>query len=324
MKTGKLSETILKRSVIKQLRSNRKEVLQGAAVGCDCAFFSCRKEGMSVASVTTAVVHDHEAMTVVTAAANNIAAGGGSPAAVLVAAVFPKEAREAEIKELTAEVESACSALGIQVAGGDVRISSQVKKTVLTVTVLGYAKAEETSLPGKCRPGQDVVMSKWIALQGTALAAARREQELIKRFPVYMVEEAKAFASFVSVIPEAAIAVKSGVSRMHDVSGGGIFAALWELAEGADVGLEIEGKEIPIRQETVEICEFLGLNPYELLGGGALLMICDNGRELVHKLKKEGIPAAIIGVTTDKKDRVILRDGERRYLNRPGGEELEK
>jgi len=156
------------------------------------------------------------------------------------------------------------------------------------------------------------------------LAAARREQELMGRFPAYMIEEAKAFASFVSVIPEAAIAVKSGVSRMHDVSRGGIFAALWELAEGADVGLEIEGKKIPVRQETVEICEFLGLNPYELLGGGALLMICDNGGELVHKLNKEGIPASIIGVTTDRKDRVIVRDEERRYLDRPDGEELEK
>ena len=68
--------------------------------------------------------------------------------------------------------------------------------------------------------------------------------------------------AYISVQSEAAVAVTSGVSAMHDVTEGGIFGALWEMAEASGVGLEIDLKKIPIRQETVEVCEFFGVNPY--------------------------------------------------------------
>ena len=61
--------------------------------------------------------------------------------------------------------------------------------------------------------------------------------------------------AYISVQSEAAVAVTSGVSAMHDVTEGGIFGALWEMAEASGVGLEIDLKKIPIRQETVEVCE---------------------------------------------------------------------
>ena len=131
-----------------------------------------------------------------------------------------------------------------------------------------------------------------------------------------MIDEAAACDGYLSVIPEAATAVKSGVCGMHDVSRGGIFGALWELAQRAGVGLEIDLKKIPVKQETIEICEFFELNPYELLSGGCLLMVTDNGQALVDVLAREGIPAAVIGRTTAGKDRVIYNEGEKRYLDR--------
>ena len=60
-----------------------------------------------------------------------------------------------------------------------------------------------------------------------------------------------------------------GVSAMHDVTEGGVFGALWEMAEASGVGLEIDLKKIPIRQETIEICEFFNLNPYQLISSGS-------------------------------------------------------
>ena len=122
------------------------------------------------------------------------------------------------------------------------------------------------------QPGQDIVLSKWIGLEGTAFLAKCNGEKLYGRYPAYLVEEAAAFDRFLSIIPEAATAMKSGVCAMHDASEGGILAALWELAEGAGVGLTIDLKKLPIRQETVEVCECLGANPYELMSGGCLIM----------------------------------------------------
>lgn len=55
---------------------------------------------------------------------------------------------------------------------------------------------------------------------------------------------------------------------MQDLSEGGIFGALWEMADGAGIGLDVALKRIPIQQETVEICEFFGVNPYQMLSTG--------------------------------------------------------
>ena len=100
------------------------------------------------------------------------------------------------------------------------------------------------------------------------------------------------------MLPEAATAVKSGVCAMHSVAEGGIFGALWEMAAGAGVGLEIDLKKIPVRQETIEICEYFEINPYETASGGCLLMVADKGYDLVRKLEKEHIPAQLIAKTT--------------------------
>ncbi len=89
------------------------------------------------------------------------------------------------------------------------------------------------------------------------------------------------------------------------------------MAQEAGVGLEIDLRKIPVRQETIEICEFFGENPYELASGGCLLMTAESGTKLAAALLREGIPAAVIGRTTRGKERVVYNQGRKRYLDKP-------
>ncbi len=111
---------------------------------------------------------------------------------------------------------------------------------------------------------------------------------------------------------------------MHDVTEGGIFGALWELAESSGVGLEIDLKKIPVRQETIEISEFFQINPYELISSGCMLMASPDGNELLRNLQKAGIPAALIGKAMSGNDRVLLNEEERRFLEPPKTDQLYK
>ena len=167
-------------------------------------------------------------------------------------------------------------------------------------------------------------MSKWIGMEGSVAIAAAKEKELLERFPKAMIDKIKSMLPNCCVNAEAALAVKSGVSAMHDISSGGIYGALYELSEAAGVGLEIDLRAIPIKQETVEICEYLGLNPYYLKSGGSMLMVCDHGQELVRLLEKEGIFAAVIGRTTSDNAKAVINEGEVSYLERPKADELLK
>lgn len=325
MKTGKIPENVLKRSILKQIKTRRNEVLNGAGIGEDCAVLAFGENALVAVSVDSVTCGGTDTVKyAVHAPVNDLAAAGAEPVAVLVSALFPNETSESGIRHVMEQIEEECAALHIQAAGCDTRVTDAVSRPVLTVTGIGRQNREYSSLENRIKPGQDVVVSKWTGLQGTAMIARARAKELLQRYPTRIIEEAKAFDRFLSVVPEAATAVKSNVCAMHDVSEGGIFGALWELAEGAGVGLEIELKKIPVRQETIEVCEFFGINPYELVSGGCLLMTSENGNELVRALSEQHICAAVIGRITGNNDRVVTNCEEKRFLEPPKTDELYK
>ena len=90
------------------------------------------------------------------------------------------------------------------------------------------------------------------------------------------------------------------------------------------VGLSIDLKKIPVKQETIEICEFFDLNPYELLSGGSLLIAASDGEELGEGLKETGVSAAVIGKTTGSNDKIIRNEEEVRFLEPTKPDEILK
>lgn len=323
MKIGKVQESVLKRSVLRQLKTRRGEIILGAGLGEDCAILAPGEGEIVLLSSDpiTGTVKDM-ARYGIHASANDIAASGGEPTAVLLTILLPPSCEEKELRELMAQAEETCASLHIQIAGGHTEVTDAVNRMVLTVTAVGKAAAGTAVATGTAKPDGDLVVTKWIALEGTSIAAKEKEEQLRTRFPGFLVEEAMAFDRYLSIMPEAAVAGKSGVWAMTDVTEGGIFGALWEMAESSGVGLEIDLKKLPIRQETVEICNFLDWNPYELISGGSLLIAAENGADLVRKLEAEKIPAAVVGRTTRGKDRIVKNGEEKRFLEPAKPDEL--
>lgn len=325
MKLGKISDSILKRTVLKQIKFKRDEIIHGAGVGEDCAIFSCKEDEDIVTCMQEAAVATPEDMAhLIIKSANNLATAGAQPFAVMVTFLLPERATEEKLKKLMESASQTAASLGMQIAGGQTTVSPYVLQKMAVVTAYGKVKKGEHRTTKGAKPGQDIVISKWIGLEGTSILAKRKGEELLTRYPAYLIEEAKDFDQYLSILPEAEIAIKSGVSVMHDASEGGIMAALWELADSSGVGLTIELKMLPIRQETVEVCEFCNVNPYELLSGGCLIMTAEDGISLAEALNEEGIPAVVVGKITDSNDRIILNEEEKRYLDKPKMDEIHR
>lgn len=321
MKSGKPAESVLKRSILKQVhRVGNKNC---AAVGADCAFFAVPEGQILAWCAQEAAVAGQADMGdpshVVLKCANNLAAAGATPVSALIGLMLPVDYEEDQIKDLMEKVARTCEDLGMEIAGGDTNISYTVTSPILTVTALGVVIQDERRGSFLAEAGQDLVLSKWIGLEGTAILAKACRTALLDRYPAYLVETAAGFEQYLSVLPEAGIALKNGVKAMHDLSQGGVFGALWELAEGSGLGLKADLKKIPIRQETVEVCEVCGVNPYEMRSAGSLLMTAENGEALAEILQQAGIPAAVIGKLTENRDRIIVNGEETRFLDRPKG-----
>lgn len=325
MKLGKISDSILKRTVLKQIKFKREEIIHGAGVGEDCAIFACAADEMIVSCMQEAAVAVPEDMSrLMIKCANNLATAGAEAFACMITYILPERATEEKLKRLMESAAAAAKNLGMQIAGGQTTVSPYVAQKLAVVTGYGKVKKDDYRATKGAKPGQDIVISKWIGLEGTAILAKCKAEELLGRYPAYLIEEAKGFDKYLSVIPEAATAMKSGVCVMHDASEGGIMAALWELADSSGVGLSIELKKLPIRQETVEVCEFCNVNPYELLSGGCLVMTAEDGEGLVEALNKEGIAAVVVGKITDSNDRIIYNEEEKRYLDKPKMDEIHR
>lgn len=325
MKAGKISETVLKRSVLKQLHTTHPLVQQRPGVGADAAVFQVESGKNVVLSMEPVTLGDTEIGTRgVHRALNNVACIGAEPVGVMVSLLLPTSYSENELRNLVHELDQACKEAKAAVLGGHTEVIRGIAKPIITITGAGIVEQKNYFPSGNAGPGMDVIVTKWIGLEGTALLAEEKEEKLRERYSQPFINKAKRFLDYISIQSEAAVAAKSGVGAMHDISQGGIFAALWEMAESAGVGLEIDLKKIPIRQETVEICEFFDLNPYKILSGGSLLIAAEDGIALLRELEKAGVSAVIVGKTTDSNDRVLLCEDERRFLELPQTDELHK
>lgn len=325
MKVGKVPENVLKRSVIKQLHYRRDEVIVGPGIGEDCAALALEPDEMVVMSTDpiTGTTKDIGKLAI-QITANDLASAGAEPIGVLLTILLPDGTREIALKRIMEQMELACRDAKMQILGGHTEVTKVVNQPVVSVTGVAKAKKGQLVTTAGAKPGMDIVVTKWIGLEGTTILSKEKEAELKEHFPEEFVDTAISFEQYLSVIPEAAVAVKSGVGAMHDVTEGGIFGALWEMAEASDVGLEIDLKKIPIRQETIEVCEYFDVNPYGLISSGSMLMAAEDGEKLVDRLARTGIPASVVGKAVAGNDRVILRDGERRFLEPPKTDELYK
>lgn len=325
MKTGKVSETVLKRSVFRQLKTSREEVLIQAGVGEDCSAVKLAEDEVFVMSVDpiTGTSEDVGKLGVYVTA-NDLASSGAEPVGVMLSILLPEGSEEAVLKKIMQHAEKACEELNMQILGGHTEVTTAVNRPVITVTGVGKAKENQLVKTSGAKPGDDIVVSKWIGIEGTSIIAKEKVRELKEKLSYEYIEKAQNFDNYILILKEAAAAVQSGVSAMHDVTEGGIFGALWEIAEASGVGLEVDLKKIPIRQETVEICEVFSLNPYMLISSGCLLMTSERGYDLAQELEKIGIKGTVIGKVTGGNDRIIRNGDDTRYLERPHIDELYK
>lgn len=346
MKSGNVTGNVYRRSVYQKLNPERKE--KRAVSGENCAFFM-PDSGARIAVAMDQTLYPGESggKYAVYAAANQAAASGARKlSGILLRILLPEGAPEQALQSIAKGAKEAADRLGVSVLDTKAGVSFGVTAPLTSAVAFGEeavfetktarggrgalpedgedagrpARSEESGAAG-CR---QVVMTKWAGLEGSVLLADRCGETLRERYPAWLLDEARGLERYLSVQREAAAAGESGADALCAAAEGGIFHALWTLAQRAGVGLDIDLKRIPIRQETVEICNTLDLNPYELLANGSLLCLSARGEELVRIFLARGIPAAVIGIAVPGNDRVVRSGDEIRFLEPAREDEIFK
>jgi hydrogenase maturation factor len=183
--------------------------------------------------------------------------------------------------------------------------------------MLGEVAPDELVRPDGARPGDALLLTKGIAVEGTAIIA-REKGDQLKGTDPSLLERSRQFLHDpgISVVQDAVIATGAGeVHAMHDPTEGGLATGLWELADAAQVGLIVEQDAIPVLPETTTLCEALDLNPLGLIASGALLLAVppEDADQMEAALEEQDVTAARIGRVVGRDEGVTLhsQDGAR-------------
>ena len=191
----------------------------------------------------------------------------------------------------------------------------------------GIARAEQTDKAGKenlLKSGNSIVFTKWLGMEGMVRIAEEKEKSLKERFSAGFLKQIQSYRESIFAEKEILTAIEQGNVWMDQIGEGGILAALWRLSAAAGSGIRVDMKRLPILQETVEVCEYFHLNPYQLASAGSFLMVTENAEALCQRLAEQEIPASIIGQITDNNDKIIQNGEEIRYIDRPAPDEIYK
>ena len=102
---------------------------------------------------------------------NDVFSAGAEPVGILMTVLLPPQSEESILEELMAGTLQAAAELGIEVLGGHTEVTDAVTKPVISATVIGKTKDRKMVCTGGAEIGQDVIMTKWAGLEGTAILA---------------------------------------------------------------------------------------------------------------------------------------------------------
>lgn len=248
--------------------------------------------------------------------ANDVAVMGGIPKWFLATILLPERKTTPEsVEEIFAQISGACQELDVVLCGGHTEITYGLDRPVVVGQMLGEVEKEKLIIPERARPGDEILLTKGIAVEGSALIA-RERGELAGLFGEDWLQRCRNLLKEpgISIVREARIATRvAEVHAMHDPTEGGLATGLYELAWAAGVGLLVEMEKISILPETALLCRELKLDPLGLIASGALLIVVPPGDSprIITSLKAEGISASVIGKVWEREKGVkLIRQGK--------------
>lgn len=327
LQPGKIPVDILKEVVFKNLGVKREEVVLGPSAGIDGAVIDVGNKSLIVSTDPITGAIERIGWLAVHINANDVATFGVAPSLFLSCILLPENAHKKTVETISTQIGKAAKELGIAIVGGHCEVTPGLSNPIVVGCTMGITDKGNYVTAGGAKLGDRLILTKSVGIEGTAILASDKEEQLKQTINPSTVEKAKDFFNQVSIVKEAIIAFKTGgVSAMHDPTEGGLAGGVHEMADASNLGVKIFQERIRIQPETNEICKFFKIDPLQFISSGALLISAklEFTDKIVKKLEQKQIHASVIGEFLKKpNDRLLIqKNGKTRALPRPSSDHL--
>ena len=314
---GKLPFRTLER-LLKRNRISDPRVIVGPGIGEDAAVIDMGGPRYLIAKTDPITfTADQIGWYAVHINANDIATMGARPLWYLATLLLPEELTSEDLAEkIFQDTLQACNSIGVSLVGGHTEITYGLTRPIVVGQMLGEVDKDRLIRSQGARKGDVIVLTKGIAIEGTAVIAREHESELAQIFSEEALMRCRKFMyrPGISVLKEALAAAECGsIHAMHDPTEGGLATALHEVAWAAGVGLLLRAEAVVVFPETQALCNHFHLDPLGLIASGALLIIlaANEAEKVLARLRSEGIAATVIGEVREKSEgvKMLTADG---------------
>lgn len=326
---GKLPPHVLETLLSRVRPGPGSGVIVGPRFGEDAAVLDVGTKYLVAKSDPITFTAEHIGWYAANVNANDVATLGARPRWFLATLLLPEGRTTTEVaRKIFADIRRACAALGVELVGGHTEITAGLDRPLVAGHMLGEVEKSRLVRKDRQRPGDLVLLTKGIALEGTAILARERRRQLVAKLGDALVRRAERllWKPGISVVREARIAVKAGtIGAMHDPTEGGLLSGLYELARAGNVGLRVWKNRVPILKETLAFGQMLRFDPFALIASGALLIVASrsSARKVLRALGRAGIPAAVIGEIRPRREGLTIEEaGRLRPLRVPERDEI--
>jgi len=275
---GKLPAALLTQLIAK-LPTKDKNLLIPPGVGLDAAGLKIGNELVAVTTDPITFATDQIAFYSVAVNVNDIACLGCRPRWYSATLLLPVNIKTSMVKQIWEELAYELRRYGITSIGGHVEVTPTVNTPILIGQIIGEVATKNKKLldARNSLPGDKILLCNGVAIEGTALLAKERARDLVPLLSTVTLKKMRNLLvnPGICIWPSVKKILNiSGVVALHDPTEGGIATALHELADAADLGLDVDGAVIPILKETQQLAAIFNFDPLGLLASGSFLIAC--------------------------------------------------
>lgn len=309
---SKFAFDVLQKRVFPYLHADDADIILGSEFGEDVAL--TRVGGDVLVSHVDPIVGaiGNIGWLAVHVACNDIAVSGVPPRWILVLVLVPREEDETLLEQIMSDVARAAREIRVSIIGGHTGYSSGLSRPLVAVTALGTASGRKPVRTAGARPGDQVLVTKGIALEGTAILAVDfADQARSLGLTEQDLAQARRLADEISILPEALAIADGGATAMHDATRGGVLEALREVAHRSHVGMEIDAGRIPERPIVSRFAQAFHFDPLRMLSSGTLVATVPpaKAQQVLRSLEPLGVACGIVGQVTPGEGVEVSREG---------------
>ncbi|WP_419662438.1 HypE: hydrogenase expression/formation protein [Desulfosarcina variabilis str. Montpellier] len=299
---SKFSLEVLERRVFPFIETEDPDVILGSVFGEDVAL--TRVGGDVLVSHVDPIVGaiGNIGWLAVHVACNDVATSGAPPRWILVLVLVPTSGDVDLLEQIMRDANRAAKEIGVSIIGGHTGYTSGISRPLVAVTALGCASGRKLVRTSGAKIGDHVLVTKGIALEGTAILAQDFSDVALKLgLSERDIENARNLLGDVSVVPEALALAELGATAMHDVTRGGLLETLLEIAHLSGVGMMIDASRLPIHPLVARFAETFQFDPLRMISSGTLATTVppDRVKAVRNALTKIGVRLSDVGHISD-------------------------